>query len=234
MLPKIATPKYDMIVPSTGETITYRPYVVKEEKILLIAMETQDELQIEKAVTDMLKACVESKIDMKKLTIFDIEFMFITLRSKSVGEGVKINPECAHCEERNEVKVNLEEVKVANLEDNIDMHVEITDDISLDLKWHTLKDRLSDAERETQTDAVINMAARSIETIYSGEETYSTKDVTKKEVVEFVESLNADQFAKLIEVLSKAPRLSYNLEYDCKECGKHNKMELSGLIDFFQ
>ena len=234
MLPRIATPKYDMIVPSSGESITYRPYVVKEEKILLIALESQDETQIEKAVTDMLKACVESKIDMKKLTIFDIEFMFITLRSKSVGEGIKINPACEHCEERNEIKVDLEQVRVANLEDAVDMHIEITDDISVDLKWHTLADRLSDAERETQTDAVINMMAHSIETIYSGEEIHSAKDATKKEVVEFVESLSSDQFAKVIEVLSNTPRLSYNLDYDCTECGKKNERELSGLIDFFQ
>ena len=233
MLPKLATPKYDMIVPSTGEAVTYRPYVVKEEKILLIAMESQDETQIEKAVTNMLKACVESKIDIKKLTIFDIEFMFITLRSKSVGEGIKINPSCKHCEERNEVKIDLEQVRVANLEDAVDMHVEITDDISLDLKWHTLADRLSDAERETQTDAVINMMAHSIETIYSGEEIFIAKDVKMKEIVNFVESLNSDQFVEIVGVIGKAPILNYKMEFVCEHCGEKNEKELNGLIDFF-
>ena len=92
MLPKIATPKYDMIVPSTGESIKYRPYLVKEEKILLIALESQDPEAVETAVLDIIKACIESPVDIKKLTTFDVEFMFVTLRSKSVGEGIKINP----------------------------------------------------------------------------------------------------------------------------------------------
>ena len=112
MLPKLVTPKYDMIIPSTGETVTYRPYVVKEEKILLIAFESQDETQIEKSVLDIIKTCIESKIDLNKLTTFDIEFMFVTLRSKSVGEGIKLNMPCEECEHTNEVKINLEDVKM--------------------------------------------------------------------------------------------------------------------------
>ena len=99
MLPKIATPKYDMIVPSTGKSITYRPYVVKEEKILLIAMESQSEQAIEKAVLNIIKECVESPINIKSLTTFDVEFIFVTLRSKSVGEGIKVNPSCSKCED---------------------------------------------------------------------------------------------------------------------------------------
>ena len=107
MLPKIATPKYDMIVPSTGETVTYRPYVVKEEKLLLIALESQSNEAIENAVVDIIKLCVETPIDVNSLTTFDVEFIFVTLRSKSVGEGIKINPPCEHCEAPNEVKINL-------------------------------------------------------------------------------------------------------------------------------
>ena len=114
MLPKLATPKYDMIVPSTGESITYRPYVVKEEKILLIAFETQNDTAIEKAVNNIIKECIESPINIQELTTFDVEYIFVTLRSKSVGEGIKINPSCEHCEEKNEVKIDLEKVKVAN------------------------------------------------------------------------------------------------------------------------
>ena len=117
MLPTIATPKYDMIVPSTGESITYRPYVVKEEKILLIALETQDDIQIEKSVTDIIKACVESPIKVNELTTFDIEFIFITLRSKSVGEGIKVNMKCDDdtCNEQVEIPLALDEIKVSNL-----------------------------------------------------------------------------------------------------------------------
>ena len=234
MLPKLVTPKYDMIVPSTGETVTYRPYVVKEEKILLIAFESQDETQIEKSVLDIIKTCIESKIDLNKLTTFDIEFMFVTLRSKSVGEGIKLNMPCEECEHTNEVKINLDELNVANLDEEIDKHVKLTDDISVDLKWMAMNDRLSGAETKTETDAVINLVAKSIETIYSGEEIHSTKDVTKKEVVEFVESLNTDQFQSITEVIGKSPYLNYTMKFDCDKCGHSHERELNGLADFFQ
>ena len=233
MLPKLVTPKYEMIVPSTGETVTYRPYVVREEKILLIAIESRSEIAVEKAVTEIIKTCVESPIDIKKLTTFDIEFMFITLRSKSVGEGVKINPPCDHCEERNEHKIDLEKVTVKNLEDAIDKHIKLTDDISLDLRWQTIDDRLKESERETETETMINTIAKSIETIYSGEEIFIAKDIKMKEIVNFVESLNSDQFVEIVSVLGKAPILNYKMEFKCKHCGEKNERELNGLVDFF-
>ena len=234
MLPKIATPKYDMIVPSTGESITYRPYLVKEEKILLIALESQDPESVETAVLDIIKACIESPIDIKKLTTFDVEFIFVTLRSKSVGEGIKINPPCEHCEAPNEVKINLDDVKVANLEEEVDKHFKLTDDISIDLKWNTMDDRLDPGEKTSETDTIINMVAHSIETIYSGETIYAAKDVSKKELQTFVESLNSDQFTEIVNILGKAPYLSYDIKFDCKECKKENVIELRGLTDFFQ
>ena len=234
MLPRLATPKYDMIVPSTGKSITYRPYVVKEEKLLLIAMESQDEVQIEKAVINIIKACVETAIDVDILTTFDLEYMFVTLRAKSVGEGVKITPKCQHCEEVNEITVDLEKITVANLEDAVDRHVKLTDDISVDLRWQTLKDRDKFDKKAGTTDTIINMVVTSLETIYSGEEIYSIADTQKKEVVNFVESLSSDQFQSLAEVIAKAPYLSYDINFDCKECSENNIIELKGLIDFFQ
>jgi|TARA_B110000879_G_scaffold14762_1_gene18174 hypothetical protein len=234
MLPKLATPKYDMIVPSSGESITYRPYVVREEKILLIALESQDESAVEKAVMNIIKECVESPINIKNLTTFDVEFIFVTLRSKSVGEGIKVNPSCTKCETPNEVRINLEKVNVTNIEDVVDKHVKLTGDISLDLKWQTMSDRLSDSQRKTETDAIINTIANSIETIYSGEEIFAAKNSKHAEMVDFVEGLNSDQFNNIIEVLAKQPMLNYKLEFDCSDCGEHNEKVLSGLVDFFQ
>ena len=233
MLPILATPKYDMIVPSTGEAITYRPYVVKEEKILLIAMESNDENQIEQAVIDVIQLCVESPINIDDLTTFDVEFIFVTLRSKSVGEGIKLSPKCEHCEETNEVKINLEEVKVTNLENKIDKHIKLTDDISIDLKWHTMKDRQKELRNDSETQTVINMIVASLETIYSGEDIHVVKNATDKEVREFVESLNTDQFNEIVEVLANVPYLSYDMDYDCEKCGKENHISLNGLTDFF-
>ena len=235
MLPIIATPKYDMIVPSTGESIKYRPYVVKEEKVLLIAMESQSDEGIETAVMDIISSCVESPINMKSMTTFDIEFMFVNLRAKSVGEGIKVDPPCEHCEEVNkDLKIDLAKVIVKGLEEDVDMHVKITDDISVDIQWPTMKNKLTEADMKTGTDTLINMVARSIGTIYSGEETFAASDSSKKELVEFVESLGSDQFNALLEKVSKAPELSYVLEFKCVSCKKDNKIELKGLSDFFQ
>ena len=235
MLPKIATPKYDMIVPLTGESITYRPYLVKEEKILLIAMESQSDEAMETAVIDIIKVCVETPINVKTLTTFDIEYIFVNLRAKSVGEGIKLSPTCEHCEEVNEdIKVDLDKVIVSGLEEEIDMRVKLTDDISVDVTWPTMKNKLTEAEMKTGTDTLINMVARGIGTIYSGEEIYAASDSTKKELVEFVESLGSDQFNALLTKVSEAPQLTYDLEFKCKACGEDNKLELKGLADFFQ
>ena len=235
MLPKIATPKYDMIVPSTGESITYRPYLVKEEKILLIAMESQSDEAMETAVIDIIKVCVETPINVNALTTFDIEYIFVSLRAKSVGEGIKLNPTCEHCEEVNEdVKIDLDKVIVSGLDEKIDMNVKLTDDISVDVTWPTMKNKLTEADMKTGTDTLINMVARGIGTIYSGEEIFAAADSTKKELVEFVESLGSDNFNALLTKVSEAPQLTYDLEFKCKACGKDNKLELKGLTDFFQ
>jgi hypothetical protein len=235
MLPIIATPKYDMIVPSTGETITYRPYVVKEEKILLIALESEDDFAIEKAVMNIIKACVESSIKIDGLTSFDIEMIFITLRSKSVGEGIKLGLKCDEedCNGSEEIQLDLDKIKISNLENKIDKHIKINDDISIDMRWLRANDKLTEAQRKTKTDSIIHSAAKAIETIYSGEEIFTIKDTPHKEVVAFIESLSTDQFAQILEFMEASPTLTYDLSYKCKTCGHENERKLRGLTDFF-
>lgn len=235
MLPKMVTPKYDMIVPSTGKSITYRPYVVKEEKLLLIAMESKDDKQIENAVMNIIDECIESPIDINTLTNFDVEFIFVTLRAKSVGEGIELSPKCTSCEETNEVKVDLDKVTVKNLEDQADTMIKLTNDISVELKWPTMKDRhINLIDEESETETMINMISSAIGTIYSGEEIFVATDVPRKEVKEFVESLSNEQFNQIVDVMTKAPYLSYEIKFDCKKCGESNSIELNGLADFFQ
>ena len=235
MLPKIATPKYDMIVPSTGKSITYRPYVVKEEKILLIAMESNDNVAIENAVLDIIKACVETSINVNKLATFDVEYIFANLRSKSVGEGIKLNPECTveDCESTQEVKIEIDKVFVENLDTDKDRIIKLSDDISIGLKWLAMSDRLETDEGLSNTDVVIQTIARSIETIFSGEEIFNASDSKPEELIDFVESLNSDQFTEIVAKISNQPYLSYKFEYDCIECGTKNERELKGLQDFF-
>jgi hypothetical protein len=234
MLPKLATPKYDMIVPSTGKTITYRPYVVKEEKLLLIAMESQDEKQIEKAITTVIETCIDDDVKVKNLTSFDVEFIFLTLRAKSVGEGIKLNFKCGECEERNEVKIDLDKLKIANNDfDSKDLQVKLSDNIMVDLHWPTMSDRDLD-EVTTGTESLIHTVAKSIGTLYHGEDIHTMKDVEHKEIVDFVESLSSEQFTKMMQVLVKTPYISYDMEFTCSSCGEKNERELRGLSDFFQ
>lgn len=235
MLPKMVTPKYEMIVPSTGKSITYRPYVVKEEKMLLIAMESQDEKQIENAVMNIIEECVESPLDINALTNFDVEFIFVTLRAKSVGEGIELSPKCTSCEAENKVKIDLDKVTIKNLEDKADTMIKLTDDISVELQWPTMKNRNIDlVDKDSETETIINMMTSTIGTIYSGEEIFVTSDVPRKEVKEFVESLSNEQFNQIVDVMAKAPVLSYDINFDCKNCGESNSIELNGLADFFQ
>ena len=135
----------------------------------------------------------------------------------------------------NKVKINIDKVTVSNLDKNdVDLHVKLTDDISLDLKWQTMKDRNNIVDADTETDTVIQMIANSIDTVYSGEEIMTIGNSPKQEVIDFVESLNTDQFGGIVEILSNAPSLSYDVEFNCVECKKDNSLGLSGLIDFFQ
>ena len=235
MLPKLVTPKYDLIVPSTGKSITYRPYVVREEKILLIAMESQDNIAIENAVLDIIGLCVESPIDANKLATFDVEFIFANLRAKSVGEGIDIEPECSakDCESTQQIKINIDKVTVENLGTAKDRIIKINDNISIELKNLAMKDRLDSDKDMTDTDVIIQTIAKSIETIYSGEDIFNGSESSFEEMIEFVESLNSSQFTAIVEKISNPPYLSYKFEYDCKECGTKNEKELKGLQDFF-
>ena len=233
MLPKIATPKYDMIVPSTGKSITYRPYVVKEEKLLLIALESQDEKQIEKSIYSMIESCLDGKVNINDFTNFDIEFIFLTLRSMSVGEGIKLQMPCEHCEEPNEVKIDLNKLQVKNNDfDKKDLQIKINDDITIDLRWPTMSDRA--VEITSGTEAVIHMVAKSIGTLYHGEDTISMSDTPFSEVLEFVESLSSAQFNQCMQVLVKTPYTGYDIKFTCKKCGHKNERELKGMADFFQ
>ncbi len=232
MLPKLATPKYDMIVPSTGNTIAYRPYVVKEEKLLLIALESEDDAQIEQAVSSIIKACLDDSVDVNSLTGFDIEFIFLTLRARSVGEGIDLSMQCTSCEEPNKIKVDLDKLVIKNNDfDDKDLQLKISDKMTIEVGWPTMGNRA--VQGETGTEILINQVAKSIKTIYYGEEIHATSDVPFEEVVDFVESLNSEQFTSIMELLSKTPYVGYDIDYDCHKCGHKNTRELKGLADFF-
>ena len=230
-LPKLNNvPKYEVVIPSTQQTVRFRPYLVKEEKVLMLAMESQDTQQALNAVVDTIESCVEDGIDKSKLTTFDVEYLFTRIRAKSVGEGAKVNLKCSECETPNEMIIPIEEIKV-DVPD-ISNKVSITDDIHITLKWPRYNDIMDLNDFKSQTEMTFKMIIRCMESIETGDERIMVKDEPESEVVEFIESLNSEQFGKIREFVEAMPQLKHKIEFTCINCKHKNEIELQGMNDF--
>ena len=240
-LPKVATPTYELTIPSTGQKIKYRPFLVKEEKMLMMAAQAGGE-SITKAVKDVLIACAESKIDTKRLTPFDIEYFFLQLRGKSVGDEITVNlpkPDIIECEEENckqlcEITLDINEIKVDTSKVS-DGKINITKDIGIKLKYPELDSmqKFIASGTEPSTDEIFKLINESIEYIWEGEEIYKSKDTTKKELNDFIESLNSKQFSKIRSFFEDMPRLSKEVTWTCSKCKKSTPLILQGIDAFF-
>ena len=233
-LPKLTTPEYTLVVPSTGEEIKYRPFLVKEEKILLIALESEDQNQINDAVLNIVSECTFGKISGTDTPIFDMELAFVRIRGKSVGEKITLNLLCPDDEKtRVPYDLNLDDVDVHMTDDHTNV-VELTDDISLVMKYPTVKDSYSISDDEgSQTVKIFDMLKRCIVEIHNGEEIHNVIDVSKKELTEFFESMTQQQFELLQEFFNTMPKLRHAIEVKNPKTKKKNEILLEGLGDFF-
>ena len=232
-LPKLNTPTYTMTIPSSKKDVKYRPYLVKEEKILMIAMESEDGLQINDAIRDVIKDCTFGELDTSKLTMFDVEFIFTRLRAKSVGESSTVMVPCTKCEEPNEATINLEtDLIVGDVPPN---RIELTSDTGLIMKYPSMVDyiELSAEADTTEVDKVFALVARSIESVYSGDDVFDADSQTREEMVEFVENLSSEQFVKVKEYLDNMPQAKVDAKFKCQKCNHDNVVELRGLRNFF-
>lgn len=234
-LPKINNaPKYEIVIPSTGQKVRYRPYMVKEEKILMLAMESEDQKQIFNAIADTIVACIDDdNVDRNKLTTFDIEYMFIQIRSKSVGESIDLNLKCMECENDNEVSIKLDDINIEMPEEsNI---IKITDGVSIQMSYPTFNNILNGniLEDESPTTQTFNIIAQCIDLVLTEDERIVFKDETKKEQLAFIESLSSDQFNGIRQFMEKMPSLKHDVEYVCGACQHENKITLQGMNDFF-
>jgi hypothetical protein len=231
-LPILNAAKYSTIIPSTGKEIQYRPYLVKEEKILMVAMESKDQKQIINALKDVIKTCIYDEINVSKLTMFDLETLFIKLRGKSVGEKTEVKVKCLECDAENLQEINFDDIKdpVVTKKDN---RVQLTDDVGVILRYPTVSGMEKQNPKDSSVEQAMIMIMDSIESIYDSENVYSAADESKKELKDFVDSLNSTQFKKLTAFFEDMPALTYNLEFDCVKCGHHNKIELRGMDNFF-
>ena len=227
-------PEYELTVPSTKQQIKYRPFLVKEQKVLLIAYESKDIKHILNAVINCINSCTQG-IDAEKLATFDTDYIFTQIRSKSAGENVEIGVKCTSCEHENPIKVNLEEVKI-DIEDK-DMHVKLNDTYTLKMKYPTYKDIINDKvmlnNDRSQTDQLLATLRTCMEAIQTENENILIKDESVEEVEEFINSLNDAQYGALADFVGKMPKMTYTKKFNCSECEKENKFEMEGLQDFF-
>lgn len=234
-LPKLnESIKYEMEIPSSKNIVTYRPYLVKEEKILLMAFESQDQKQAMRAMVDTIVACVFEDITPSQLTTFDVEYMFTQIRAKSVGESSTLNISCQSedCDAKTEVDVDLTSVRVEKTK--VSNVIQLTDDISIEMKYPTYDSFVRNFKEDmTEADFGFSMLEDCIVAIITEEERYNASDVSKKELNEFIESMTNKQFEKVGEYLQTVPVMRKEIEFTCSSCGKENKTKLEGLQDFF-
>ena len=232
-LPQInEEPVYEMVVPSTKKTVKYRPFLVKEQRNLLIAGESKDTRQIMNSMLSVITNCVEG-VELKDLTIYDTDYMFTQIRSKSVGETTDMIHTC-ECGEKNKIQINLNEIVVPDVEQN--MKIKINDNITLTMQYPSyddlLKNGITESLDDNMTDTTMNLLRSCMHSVQTEDENILMRDETDEEIDRFINSLTTSQFDMLMEFVQGMPIMQLTHEYDC-QCGKKNELKLQGIQDFF-
>ena len=233
-LPKIDTPTYELTLPSTDIKVKYRPFLVKEEKLLLMALESGDDETMLSSIKTIINNCAheEEKIDVDALPLFDLELWFLHLRAKSVGEVVDLVFKCKACEAENEHSLNIDDVNLFISKDHENL-IQLTDNIKIQMKYPNVRQFASFENEDKPTEKLFNLVKDCIECIIDGEEVYEAKLQTKKELEEFIYSLNQQQFKKIINFFDTMPKLRHLVTYKCNKCGEDNIQLLEGVENFF-
>jgi hypothetical protein len=234
-LPKLDVPIYEMAVPSTDEKIKYRPFLIKEEKVLLIAMESGENEDIIQAVKQIVSECTFNKLKLGDMPMFDVEYMFLRIRAKSVGEVSKLKVLCQDDKETYAtVEVDLTEIQV-QVDDDHTNKIELTDEMGVIMKYPSIDSFSAAGISNITADNMIDVVATCIAQIYDkkGEEVYDSKDSTKKELVDFVEQLNTKQFQDVQKFFDTMPKLRHTITVLNPKTKKESNIQLSGLSDFF-
>ena len=234
-LPKLTTPVYELVIPSTDEKIKYRPFLVKEEKILLIAMESNENNQILQAVKDIVTECTFNKLNLGTMPMFDVEYIFLNIRAMSVGEISKLRLLCPDDKETyGEIDVNLSEV-IVQVEEGHTNKIELTDEMGLYMKYPTIDSFVSTGITDVTASNMLDVITTCIAQIYDkkGEEVFDANDQTKEELVEFVEQLNSKQFQDVQKFFDSMPKLKHVVKLENPKTGVVNDILLQGLSDFF-
>ena len=240
-LPKVATATYELKIPSTGKIVKYRPFLVKEEKMLMMAADAEG-AAIGKTIKSVLSACAQSKVNIDTLAPFDIEYFFLQLRAKSIGNEIKVRlrkPASVDCETENcqqicEVSMDDEDIKL-DTEDVPDGKIKITEDIGIKLKYPDIDSmqKFIATGNDPTADEIFKIISDCIQYIWEGDEIFQAKDSTKQELNDFIESLNAEQFADVRGFFENMPKLTKDVTWKCSKCEKTTEVKLQGIDAFF-
>ena len=235
-LPVIGLPKYETTLPSNGRVVTFRPFLVKEEKILLLAMEAGDTKAQNKALRDILVNCVYDDIKIDALPMFDIEYLFIQIRGKSVGEVLEPIVSCPECKTTGKLKVRLDEIGVdMNKRKETPYRVMVSDTVGMTLIYPSMNSVAGTDKKGKETDAtaMFKVISKCIESIFDAETTHNPKDYSDKELNDFIEAIPSESFKKVVEFISDMPRVEKKVPFKCPSCGYEKEFLLQGIEDFF-
>jgi len=232
-LPNIVTPEFVTTLPSTKQKIKFRPFLVKEEKVLLMAQEGKDKDEITNAVINILQSCIKDELDIRSLPLFDIEWLFLQLRSKSVGEVIELSfrhSEKEDCNFKNEVSVNIEDIKI-HYDDKHSNVIPLENGIGIEMFYPSLAVAAAFNKENFTVDDVFEMIVDSVKTVYDKEKVYN--DFTREELVKFLENLNQTHLAKFMDFFETMPKLKHTIKFKCGKCDEEITYDLEGLMDFF-
>ena len=227
-LPKLETPSYELILPSTGEKIKYRPFLVKEYKILLTGLESDNE-EIHRIITELVDVCTYNKLKIDLLSNFDIEYIFLNMRAKSIGEIANLTLQCNSCENKINFELDITNA-IVKKDASHSKKINITDKIILEMRYPRF-DEMMEIYQNFKSESIVDMLCSCISAVYTEEEVYD--EYTKEELVEFVNSFSKDQFSKLEQFFLTIPKVVQHIEQKCDACGAENELNLEGLQNFF-
>lgn len=240
-LPTIVTPTYELILPSNKKQVKYRPFLVKEEKVLILAMESDDTTEINRAIKSVLKDCILTRgVNVENLPSFDIEYLFLNIRAKSVGESVDLIVTCPDDNETQvEVSVNIDDIEVV-IPDDHSAEIKIDDNITVKMKYPSLKEFVennfnfnNELNSKQKIDKSFEVVASCIDQVFTKEEVWSSSDLTKKELIEWVQKMDGPQYRGLEKFFDTMPKLSHTLTVKNPNTGVENEIVLEGLSSFF-
>lgn len=237
-LPKINTPTYELVLPSTGKKIKYRPFLVREEKILIMAMESEDMNEITNAIVQILSDCIISNdVKVESLATFDIEYLFLNVRAKSVGETVEVNVTCPDDGETQvEMSIDIDTIKVQKTKGHTNI-IKLDDDLSMKLRYPSLEqfveNNFETADGTSEVGQSLSMITSCVEMIYNSEESWEASDYSKKELDEFIEQLNTKQFKEIEKFFTTMPKLSHTIVVKNPKTKVESEVVLEGLASFF-